>query len=588
MNKHAIFHETLSQYAYHTKNKTVRIILRVAHDDIDSVVLLHGDPFVWTKVSGKYYFEMYQDKMNILYETDLFDYYMVEVEAPLKRLRYAFLIEDKDNNQEVYHAHGYSKPEKDLLYNNVQMFFNIPYLHEADKCHTPEWVKDRIWYQIFPDRFYGHNNQSKLDWNNSEVDNMEHYGGNLKGITEKLPYLKDLGINGLYLTPIFKAITAHKYDTCDYMEIDPRFGTKKDLKELVEKAHELDFKIILDGVFNHSGVCHAFIQDVFEKEEKSKYAECFHIKKHPAKNFDIDLNKIYMENEELPNYETFALTPYMPKWNTTSLITQKHLLGVVEYWIKEFDIDGWRLDVSNELSFDFLRKLKIVARNTKKSTHILGENWDQSLPWLRGDTLDAVMNYYLTELIWDFVDGKLSPKQYKNNMVEYLINTPTTIINNQFNLIGSHDTERVFTRVGNNYDKLKIAYVLLFTAHGAPCLYYGDEVAMEGKGDPDCRKTMEWNPNKEQLKFKEFIKDIIKLRKKYHTYNSDIKFIDDNDLVIYQTEKLLVIINYNGKSISKTGLEKRITADLLTKKEVNLNRLHMDPYSFIIVERDEA
>ena len=241
---------------------------------------------------------------------------------------------------------------------------------------------------------------------------------------------------------------------------------------------------MLDGVFNHAGFFHPYFQDVVKNNENSKFADAFVIKKWPAVDFDYDDYTIFAQSQKNINYETFATTPYMPKWNFTSKTTEDYLLGVVKYWIDEYNIDAWRLDVSNEISFEFLRKIKKAARESNPDIYILGENWDQALPWLGGDQMDAVMNYFLTNIIWDFIDLKITNIEFKNRLTHYLVGTPKNIINNQYNLISSHDTERIKSRVDNDMRRVKIAHVLLFLSHGTPSVYYGDEIGMEGKQDP--------------------------------------------------------------------------------------------------------
>src|SRR5690606_4449173 len=192
-----------------------------------------------------------------------------------------------------------------------------------------------------PDRFYSHHKSSKLTWGKLPVSNHEIYGGDLLGVIDKLPYLKDLGITGIYFTPIFEAPSAHKYDTKDYYKIDPSFGTNDDFKELVKKAHEFGIKVVLDGVFNHCGWDHPYFQDVVKNGKNSPYYNSFFIEKEPLINFEItEQGRPKYRGDLRPNFRTFAYTPHMPKWNTADPLAAKHLLGVIEYWIKESDIDG--------------------------------------------------------------------------------------------------------------------------------------------------------------------------------------------------------------------------------------------------------
>jgi glycosidase len=585
MKPQAILHHPYSEYGYQIDEYKIHLLLRVAAGDIKEVVLIHGDPFFWNRNDdNNYEWQMNQTKMELKYSDDLFDYFFVELEIPSKRVRYGFLVTDYNNDQLIYHSKGFSNVTSPLKIEDVNVLFNIPYLHLEDMSNTPSWVKETVWYQIFPDRFKNIDNYSKHDWNNEVVKNNEIYGGNIKGIIDKLDYIKDLGFNGIYLTPIFKANTAHKYDTVDYYQIDPSFGTNDEFKLLVKKAHELGIKIMLDGVFNHSGFYHPYFLDVAKNGKNSKYADCFVINKWPAVDFEYDDEKIYKKFGEPLNYETFATTPYMPKWNFKSKITQEHLLGVVRFWIEEFGIDAWRLDVSNEISFNFLRKIKEVARQADPNTYILGENWDPSLPWLQGDTLDGVMNYFLTTIIWNYVDLKIDNHEFRNRLVDYLVKTPKNIISNQFNLISSHDTERVLYRVSGNINRVKIAFALMFFSQGTPCVYYGDEIGMDGKGDPDNRRPMIWDKSRWNLEIFSYIKRLIEIRKQYNISDNEIKILNYDDLLILKSGKLLLVIN-NSNEIKSYNINRKMI-DVINNNLIDFSKNNeIKPFeSFILKE----
>ncbi len=582
----AIWHQTHSEYSYQVSEDSIHILLRAASNDIKSVQLIYGDPFHWQKDNtSHYYWDMQLDKMELKYTEDLFDYFFINVLIPSKRIRYAFLITDTQNNQLIYHSKGFMDIPKPFIFTDLNSFFNYPYLHTEDMTNTPDWVKNVIWYQIFPDRFYNYENPSTLDWNNQKVANDEIYGGNLKGITKKLPYLKEIGFSGIYLTPIFKANTAHKYDTIDYYQIDPSFGTNEDFKNLVDSAHQLGIKIMLDGVFNHVGFFHPYFLDVSKHNNNSRYAKAFKIKQWPAVDFNVVGNKIIRDDTKSPNYETFATTAYMPKWNFESKITQDYLLDVVKYWITEYNIDAWRLDVSNEISFEFLRKIRKAALKANPNVYILGENWDQSLPWLKGDTLDGVMNYFLTSIIWDFIDHKIDNHEFNNRLVKYLVGTPKNIINNQFNLISSHDTERIKHRVSGDIRRVKLAFVLLFLSQGTPCVYYGDEIGLDGGGDPDNRRTMIWDQSKWDHEMLTFIKKMIKLRSSYHSFDNDVVITRYDNILILKQGSLTIVINNSNQeqllNINFSGLDvyNQNRIDILKSDKIK-------PYEFLLLKED--
>ena len=597
MNKLALWHQAKSEYAYAYDEKTLHILLRTAKNDCSTVTLIHGDPFYWEKNNdGKLEWHHEQQLMVKRYQSDLFDYYFCAIEPPYLRTKYAFLIQDDANTYLFGTKQLKTIDHLDHLYAayDLSEYYNFPYLNDEDLHHTPTWVKDTIWYQIFPDRFFGIDHISDLTWGKLPVFNHEHYGGNLKGVTAKLDYLKELGVTGIYFTPLFLSPTAHKYDTIDYFNIDPQFGSNDDFKKLVSKAHEHGIKVMLDGVFNHCGFHHPFFQDVIELGEKSLYKDCFYIDKFPVINFPLNGQgkPINYQNTKL-NYKTFAFTPNMPKWNTRHPLVEKHLLEVITFWIREFDIDGWRLDVSNEVSHDFLRKIKQVSRTTKKETFILGENWDSSLPWLKGDQMDSVMNYDLSYPIWKYCEHKIDLNAFKDIIQNYLATTPKNVMDNMFNLVGSHDTVRIKRRLNDDARRVKIAYALMFLSAGAPNIYYGDEVGLTGDHDPDNRRCMLWSDDDIDHDFFNFTKSLIELRKTSKaSRTSDYHFIDHEILMFtknYNNEELLVIINNHDKpsSISIPKPYQLSYHDTILKKNIKLHdTINLEAYQLLILQRE--
>lgn len=597
MNKLALWHQAKSEYAYAYDNESLHILLRTAKNDCNTVTLIHGDPFHWEK-GNTHQFEWHHEKtiMTKRYQTELFDYYFCAIKPPFFRTKYAFLIQD-DHKTYLYGTKQLKEiHQKENLYETYDLseYYNFPYLNHEDLHHTPSWVKDTIWYQIFPDRFYGINHESQLAWGKLPVYNHEHYGGNLKGIIKKLDYLKDLGITGIYFTPLFLSPTAHKYDTIDYFMIDPQFGTNKDFKDLVNEAHKHGIKVMLDGVFNHCGFHHPYFQDVIKHGEESIYKDCFYIDRFPVINFPLNGQgkPINYQNIKL-NYKTFAFTPNMPKWNTKHPIVEKHLLEVITFWIKEFDIDGWRLDVSNEVSHDFLRKIKVVSRDAKPSTFILGENWDSSLPWLKGDQMDSVMNYDLSYPIWKYCEHKIDLSQFKDIVQTYVATTPKNVMQNMFNLVGSHDTVRIKRRLNDDARRVKCAYALMFLSAGAPNIYYGDEVGLTGDHDPDNRRCMLWEDSDIDHDFFNFVKKLILMRQVYGAMSSsDYYFIDSLVLMFtkkHEENELLIIMNNNDKemTIDIPKDYQRHYLDTISHQMITLHdTMKLEAYHILILHRE--
>jgi len=371
---------------------------------------------------------------------------------------------------------------------------------------SPDWVQDTIFYQIFPDRFYNGNSSNSLKkvckWGDKPTrDNF--FGGDLEGIICKLPYLEELGVNALYLNPIFKSPSNHKYDTTDYYEIDPSFGNKDSLKRLVKELHQRQMRIILDGVFNHCGDTFWAFQDVIEKGLSSKYCNWFILKEFPVTKYPE------------PNYRCWMGVSSMPEFNTDNPEVREYLLKLVKYWIKDADIDGWRLDTVEYMDPSFVRQIREAAKEVKKDAYIVGEVMGVATSWFKSKSLDAVMNYKLRDLIIDFFLKKVIDATEFNHQLYSFRQTYSDWINpSMFNLLDSHDVPRFLTLCDGDVKKMKLALIFLMTYIGAPVIYYGDEVGMTGGEDPDCRKTMVWNKNQQNINLLNFYKKIIKLRRK--------------------------------------------------------------------------
>ncbi len=369
----------------------------------------------------------------------------------------------------------------------------------------PDWVQDAIFYQIFPDRFYNENlendPQNIRKWGQKPTGNS-FFGGDLDGIIYKLPYLEKLGVNALYLNPIFKAPSNHRYDTTDYYKVDPSLGDNDILKQLAKKLHQRNMHIILDGVFNHCGETFFAFQDVIKKGASSKYIDWFIIKSYPIVKFPE------------PNYRCWIGTSSMPEFNTDNPEVREYLLKVVKYWIKEADIDGWRLDTVEYMDPSFVKQIREAAKEVKKDAYIMGEVMGVATSWFKSKSLDAVMNYKLRDLIIDFFIKEATNATEFNHQLYSFRQTYSDSVNPfMFNLLDSHDVPRFLTLCDGDVKKMKLAVTFLMTYIGAPVIYYGDEVGVMGGEDPDCRRTMIWDKNQQDIDLLNFYKKIIKLRR---------------------------------------------------------------------------
>ncbi len=577
MNFGAIIHRTSDNFCYPLDKDTIQISLKTGYD-IEKVNIIYGDPFLGGILGGNWKWS--GEKLAIIEKIEL-DYHIlwkIKLKPEYKRLKYYFELFSKDEKVYFYED-GFFYEDK---FSNGQCFVK-PWLNPIDVKETPIWVNNTIWYQIFPDRFYNGdrtiNPTNTLEWGSKKPKNEDMYGGDLRGIIEKLDYLKDLGINGIYLTPIFKASSVHKYDTIDYYEIDEVFGNKETFKELVEKAHSKDIKIMLDGVFNHCGKEFPLWQDVLKNGPDSKYYNWFMINKWP-----IDTTKKGTEDK---SFYSFAFTSNMPKLNTNNQEVVNYILDICEYWVKEFDIDGWRLDVANEISHYLCKEIRKRLKAIKPDIYILGEIWHDSIEWLRGDEFDSVMNYPLQSAITSFWKNTSMTNVEFMRKVNRCYETYMEQTNNVlFNLLDSHDTDRLIHRVEDEnifWQQLTI----LFTLVGSPCIFYGTEIALEGAYDPDCRACMPWDKIEQGIYNDkiEKLKKLINIRKEIEAFrNNNIEFLNEKEntrVIKYykkdNKQKFLITINASDKDINveykKEIFSNLLNGNILSPKGILIERI---------------
>ncbi len=613
MNILAIHHEAKSKYAYAYDEKSLHIRLRTAKSDVKHVSLLWGDPFNWKREKGEVTWAYAKDAPMAMvndYSDSLYDYWFIEVVPDYKRTKYAFILNGDDVAPVFFGSHGATDmtrhPE---IVKSLNEYFNFPYINAEDVFKAPKWVEDTVWYQIFPERFA--NGDASLDkpevlpWGSEkEVTNEMHFGGDLKGVIDRLDYIADLGATGIYFTPIFEAPTTHKYDTIDYHRIDPEFGDNETFKILVEEAHKRGIRVMLDAVFNHCGFKHPYFQDVVKMGMASEYAQCFHLLSEPVVNFELNTKGFPAPKKPLKagdlNYETFAFTPNMPKWRTSNPVAEKYLLDVATYWIENYDIDGWRLDVSNEVSHTFWRKFKETVRAVKPDLFILGENWDDSNPWLGGDQFDSVMNYEFTYPVWHLLSREsnysdFGVEAFKDSISRLLVSYPKHVARSMFNLLDSHDTSRLHTMLNDDVRLVKLAFVIQMTFGGSPSVYYGSEIGLYGVHDGN-RQCMVWDEAEQNLDLLAHVKQLIALRKAHYAMKTvDLSWIelDGSDEVLgYRKgdakEGIVVLINMKETSqiIDLKALGLSLTHDLYAEAELTLSerdRLSLDGFDFRIL-----
>ena len=570
ITRSSLTHSAKSADSYAYDNETLHIRFRSAKGEIDRVALWIGDPYHWAKggldggnlggsdahgwIGGN------EVEMKLEGTAEHHDHWFAEFKPPKRRSRYGFILYGKDGEKLLFgekrcvDISAHEKAEVEL--SNLSNFFCFPYINPRDVLKTPEWVRSTIWYQIFPERFCNGrpdiSPEGVQPWGTAPTSN-NFMGGDLWGVIEKLDYLQELGVNGLYFCPVFTANASHKYDTVDYFNVDPHFGGNEAFKALVDEAHRRGMKIMLDAVFNHVGDKHPLWLDVVEKGQDSEYAGWFWINEFPVYP-DIPENERDLWNL---NYETFGNVAQMPKLNTENEECRKYLLDVARHWVEEFDIDGWRLDVANEVDHEFWRDFRRVVKGIKPDCYILGEIWHEGMPWLRGEQYDSLMNYPLTQAVTDyFALGYYDKATFVNGVTSSYLAYPKNVNEAMFNLLESHDTTRLISLCGGDKRKAKLAYLFMFTQVGSPCIYYGGEIGMDGNrgwGQEANRKCMVWDESEQDMDFKAFIQSLIVLRKNHPQLNEPEmcwKEISHPDVIAYQKGELSFVLNNSDKVVN--------------------------------------
>ena len=532
MNKAAILHIPESRYCFAYGKDQLHIRLRTAKNDLESVTLIYAVKYDWLT-------DRKTVQMQKQYSDDLYDYYTIALSVPDSRIGYIFYLTDE---KEAYY---YSEEGLTVDYDHEKSYYNFfqyPYINEADIHSKVDWCGQAVFYQIFIDRFCCGNAEKDRTYINKRwgelPDPKSFYGGDLKGIIGKLDYLCDLGVTALYLTPVFRSPSNHKYDTVDYYHVDEMFGSDADLKELVNKAHARGMKIVLDAVFNHCSMHCAQFRDVLKKGRASEYFYWFII--HGDK-----------PDPENCNYECFAACSYMPKWNTSNEGVQTYLIDVALYWMRECGIDGWRLDVADEVSHDFWRKFRKAVKHLNPNAILIGESWHDAGAWLRGDQFDSIMNYSFTKACIDyFANGTRSAQSFCDRLSELLMRNTDQVNEMMLNLLDSHDTERFLTLAKEQKEALLCALAVLFFFPGMPCICYGTEIGMIGEYEPDSRRTFDWNEAHWDRSLMDTVKTLTRLKRE--KIGGGARLYTQGELLVIERDKCLLAVNFTDRGLTFT------------------------------------
>ncbi len=491
---------------------------------------------------------------------------------------------------------------------------------------TPDWLKGGLIYQIFPDRFASSGKKKNLvpddryitaNWykqpeyrQNNGLCSLgnDYYGGDLEGIKQKLPYLSELGVTCIYLNPIFEAHSNHRYNTADYMKIDPLLGNESDLKALCKEAEKYDIAVILDGVFSHTGDDSIYFnrkgrygrQGAY-KDKSSPYFKWFKFVHWPDDYHSWwGVHTLPETIEEEPSFDNF--------------ITGEN--GVIRKWMRS-GIKGWRLDVADELPDSILDNIRTALKSENPEAFLLGEVWEdatnkisygQRRRYLLGDQLDSVMNYPFADAVISFVNGAYG-KDFFDKVLTILENYPTQSVNVLMNHLGTHDTARLLTKLGTPYypdsraeqsartlswdeynlgvKKQKLAAIIQYTLPGVPSLFYGDEAGLQGYGDPFCRAAYPWGKENKDLLW--FYKWLGTLRKKNPVFKEG-KFTpvyEGLGSIAYlredENQKTLIAVNRWHESDTITIPSEFLTGKVIWGSRPNGTSLTLDPYDFAVI-----
>ena len=441
---------------------------------------------------------------------------------------------------------------------------------------VPDWVKDAVFYQIFPDTFCTSKRVAKPSnlesWD--ALPSVHGYkGGDLLGVVERLDYLEDLGINALYFCPVFQSASNHRYHTYDYYRVDPLLGGDGALYELLERAHERGIRVVLDGVFNHASRGFFQFNDILENGAQSPYIDWFVVRDRtkPLNAYDVKA-LVAGKGTWQTNYQCWWNLPALPEFNTQHPDVREFLWDVAAHWV-EVGIDGWRLDVPADIDDpSFWHEFRHRVKQANPDAYLLGEIWHPAQEWLTGDRFDAVMNYVFNRACQGFFGGQkldisvspggfalepLRAKAFARRVEEMLGMYPWEVAQVQLNLLGSHDTPRILSVLGEDVARLKLAVLFQMTFVGAPCIYYGDEIGMTSVpvSGHEGRAAMPWDEKHWNVELRDAVKQYVALRQQHLCLRRGafVPLYADEGTNVYafmrrlEAESLIVIFNNGGR-----------------------------------------
>ena len=562
--------------------------------DLDDIQIFHDshnlelrNPFGAVSIGIKVRIRLWTSKKCSAY-INLINFYNNQIEIQMNEIGwnssvnnwvYEMEVDTSNNTGLIYYYFRVNYHGRDIIYgNNIeslggvgQVYFNEPVSYQItiySKQEVPSWYREGIIYQIFVDRFFNGEDEGKVlnpkkntfiygNWDdspmyikdvNGNIERWDFYGGNLLGVKKKLEYIKSLGVSIIYFNPIFDSPSCHKYDTGDYEKIDPMFGDEQIFKDLCSEAEKLGMRIILDGVFSHTGSDSKYFNKFGNYDSLGAY-----------QSLQSPYYRWYRFNDYPNLYETwwgFSNMPNVDELNPSYLdYIIRNNNSVIEKWIS-LGAGGWRLDVADELPDEFIKILKKKLKEVKKDSVLIGEVWEDASnkvsynrkrEYLFGNELDSVTNYPLRQIILDLVKNNIGSKYFIKKYLSLKENYPKEYFYSTMNMLGNHDTERVLTMLNNNINLLKEAVVIQMTLPGVPLIYYGDEAGLTGGKDPSNRKSYPWG--KENKDILEFYKKISAIRVSEEALrNGEIEFLKfNNGILAYERilnkDRIIIVVN---------------------------------------------
>lgn len=566
--------------------------------DLDDIQIFHDshnlelrNPFGAVSIGIKVRIRLWTSKKCSAY-INLINFHNNQIEIQMNEIGwnssvnnwvYEMEVDTSNNTGLIYYYFRVNYHGRDIIYgNNIeslggvgQVYFNEPVSYQItiySKQEVPSWYREGIIYQIFVDRFFNGEDEGKVlnpkkntfiygNWDdspmyikdvNGNIARWDFYGGNLLGVKKKLEYIKSLGVSIIYFNPIFDSPSCHKYDTGDYEKIDPMFGDEQIFKDLCSEAEKLGMRIILDGVFSHTGSDSKYFNKFGNYDSLGAY-----------QSLQSPYYRWYRFNDYPNLYETwwgFSNMPNVDELNPSYLdYIIRNDNSVIEKWLS-LGAGGWRLDVADELPDEFIKILRKKLKEVKKDSVLIGEVWEDASnkvsynrkrEYLFGNELDSVTNYPLRQIILDLVRNHIGSKYFIKKYLSLKENYPKEYFYSTMNMLGNHDTERVLTMLNNNIDLLKEAVLIQMTLPGVPLIYYGDEAGLNGGKDPSNRKSYPWG--KENKDILEFYRKISAIRVSEEALkNGEIEFLEFNNGILgyertLNKDRIIIVVNIMEK-----------------------------------------